>query len=149
MKDRITKKLTKGLDGNPEAQAIRQAVFVEEQGFQQEFDEIDPIALHLVVWADGTPVATGRVFPSNAAPGVWTIGRVAVQKSCRGRNFGALVVRELEQAARERGAQSFALSAQTRAKGFYEAIGYHAHGETYLDEYCPHVRMTKPAGDEK
>ena len=42
----------------------------------------------------------------------------------------------------------FILSAQVRAQGFYEAIGYHAKGETYLDEYCPHVTMTKPAGEE-
>ncbi|MFR2561523.1 MAG: hypothetical protein ACLS8R_01505 [Anaeromassilibacillus sp.] len=31
---------------------------------------------------------------------------------------------------------------------FYETIGYHAKGEIYLDEYCPHVTMTKPAGEE-
>ena len=30
----------------PEAAAIRQAVFVEEQGFQEEFDAIDRHALH-------------------------------------------------------------------------------------------------------
>ena len=32
----------------PEAAAIRQAVFVEEQGFQEEFDAIDRHALHPV-----------------------------------------------------------------------------------------------------
>lgn len=37
----------------PEAAAIRQAVFVEEQGFQEEFDAIDRHALHLLLFADG------------------------------------------------------------------------------------------------
>ena len=36
----------------PEAAAIRQAVFVEEQGFQEEFDAIDRHALHLLLFAD-------------------------------------------------------------------------------------------------
>lgn len=143
-----TKKLTKGLDGNPEARTIRQAVFVEEQGFHNEFDEIDPDALHIVLWIDSEPAATGRTFPKESEAGVWTIGRVAVMKPYRKQGLGAEVVRELEQAAKACGAQLFSLSAQLRAKGFYEAIGYRAHGETYLDEYCPHVTMTKPAGEE-
>ena len=44
----------------PEAAAIRQAVFVEEQGFQEEFDAIDRHALHLLLFADGQPVGTLR-----------------------------------------------------------------------------------------
>lgn len=46
----------------PEAAAIRQAVFVEEQGFQEEFDAIDRHALHLLLFADGRPVGTLRAF---------------------------------------------------------------------------------------
>ena len=46
----------------PEAAAIRQAVFVEEQGFQEEFDAIDGHALHLLLFADGRPVGTLRAF---------------------------------------------------------------------------------------
>lgn len=80
--------------------------------------------------------------------GVWTIGRVAVMKPYRKQGLGAEVVRELEQAAKAYGAKLFSLSAQLRAQGFYEAIGYRAYGETYLDEYCPHVAMTKPADKE-
>ena len=64
------------------------------------------------------------------------------------KGLGALVVQKLEQVAAQHGAKAFILSAQVRAQGFYEAIGYHAKGETYLDEYCPHVTMTKPAGEE-
>lgn len=146
--NQIIKKLTKGLEENPEARLIRQTVFVEEQGFQQEFDEIDPIAWHLVLWIDGAPAATGRTFLGQGKDGAWTIGRVAVVKSHRGQGLGASVVRELERAAKAQGARSFVLSAQVRAKGFYEAIGYRAHGEPYLDEYCPHVTMTKPAGKD-
>ena len=40
-----------------EAAMIRQEVFVEEQGFELEFDEIDPIAQHIVLFENGAPIA--------------------------------------------------------------------------------------------
>ena len=40
--------LSKGLTNSPDARLIRQSVFVEEQGFEYEFDDIDETALHLV-----------------------------------------------------------------------------------------------------
>ena len=52
----------------PEAAAIRQAVFVEEQGFQEEFDAIDRHALHLLLFADGRPVALCVPLQRTAAP---------------------------------------------------------------------------------
>ena len=52
----------------PEAAAIRQAVFVEEQGFQEEFDAIDRHALHLLLFADGRPVGTLRAFTEDGPP---------------------------------------------------------------------------------
>ena len=61
----------------PEAAAIRQAVFVEEQGFQEEFDAIDRHALHLLLFADGRPVGTLRAFTEDGGTR-WHIGRVAV-----------------------------------------------------------------------
>lgn len=143
----ITYKQTLGLDENPEAKRIRQTVFVEEQGFQNEFDETDPIARHVVAWEDGRPIATGRVFPKDDTKDTWTIGRVAVLPPYRGKGIGALIVRRLEQIAQDCGAREWTLSAQLRAKGFYEALGYTAHGEIYQDEFCPHISMCKRADD--
>ena len=39
-----------------EAKTIRRAVFMEEQGFQEEFDEIDGQAGHLVMFDGALPV---------------------------------------------------------------------------------------------
>lgn len=144
----ITYKQTLGLDENPEAKKIRQTVFVEEQGFQNEFDEIDPVARHVVAWEDGRPIATGRVFLKDGAKETWIIGRVAVLPPYRGKGIGALIVHQLEQIALHCGAREWTLSAQLRAKGFYENLGYTAHGNVYQDEFCPHVAMCKRADDE-
>lgn len=43
---------------------IRTLVFVEEQGFKDEFDSIDETATHLVMFDGDNPVAVGRFFPS-------------------------------------------------------------------------------------
>ena len=53
-----------GLEKNNPGYAIRQAVFVHEQGFDPnlEFDEKDMTAFHVLVFSDSVPVAVGRFF---------------------------------------------------------------------------------------
>lgn len=133
--------MEQGLDKLGDAKAIRQTVFVEEQGFCDEFDETDSIAHHLVVYSENAPVATGRVFPG--AEGEYIIGRIAVIRPYRGEGFGRIVVENLENQARVLGAKSVTLAAQTQARGFYEALGYQADGEVFLEEHCPHISMKK------
>ncbi len=125
-----------------DARDIRTRVFVEEQGFCHEFDEIDQFADCLVLYDGETPVATGRLYPSRE-PGEYILGRIAVIKSHRGQNLGAQVISLLEERARELGARCACLSAQCRAQGFYEKQGYRAESEPYLEEFCPHVTMKK------
>ena len=45
-----------------EAKNIRETVFVNEQGFNYEFDDIDDIATHLVLYTDDKAAATCRFF---------------------------------------------------------------------------------------
>lgn len=131
-----------GLENLPEAAAIRQEVFVEEQGFHNEFDDIDPIAVHLLVLEGENPVAVGRTFPDETGK-IWHLGRICVRKPWRGCHLGRKVMEGLEAAAKERGAEKLVLSAQVQAKGFYEKLGYRPYGEEYLDEFCPHIAMEK------
>lgn len=46
----------------PKCAYIRKAVFMEEQGFQQEFDEIDDRAYHALILDGETPAAVGRLY---------------------------------------------------------------------------------------
>ena len=43
-----------------EAKAIREEVFVREQGFDEEFDEEDGKAIHALLFHDGEALAVGR-----------------------------------------------------------------------------------------
>lgn len=130
--------------GLPEdAITIRKKVFVEEQGFRDEFDDIDKIALHLIVYDDGLPIATGRVFPRDMDGKVYKMGRVALLPPYRGAQIGRKVVLRLEEEAKAAGAEKVELSAQCRVQGFYERLDYIADGDIYEEESCPHIHMEK------
>lgn len=123
--------------------SIREAVFVAEQGFHDEFDEQDEKSFHLVVFYNGKAVATGRVFRSNDKDGFFTIGRVAVLKDYRNLHLGYKVMEFLEEKAKAEGAVKTELSAQCRAQEFYIKCGYKSFGEVYYDQHCPHIHMEK------
>ncbi|MCR5599709.1 MAG: GNAT family N-acetyltransferase [Ruminococcus sp.] len=124
-----------------DCKTIREAVFMAEQGFKNEFDDIDERAYHAVLYDGKKPVATGRLFSDKN--GDFIIGRIAVMKEYRGLSLGSRVVRELEKQAEDIGAKSISLSAQCRVQEFYEKIGYTATDDIHDDEGCPHVTMTK------
>lgn len=124
------------------AEQIRIAVFMEEQGFQKEFDEVDEKAVHFVLFQDDVPIGTCRVFTSDI-PGVYILGRLAVLKEHRGCNAGAMLVERALDYAREMGGWEIHLHAQLRRTGFYAKFGFMETGNIEDDEGCPHVWMTK------
>ena len=107
-----------------------------------EFDETDQAAWHLVLYENGHAAGCCRLFTSDN-PDVYILGRLAVRKSCRGRQYGERLVQGAEGWLRGRHVKRLALSAQVRVRPFYEKLGYTASGDEYLDEYCPHTRMEK------
>lgn len=123
-----------------DAKMIRQKVFVEEQGFENEFDDIDHHCLHLVVYKEDKPIGCARMFDEN---GLMTLGRIAVLKEARHLHIGSYILSVLEEKAQSLGYHEVVLSAQLRASEFYSKNGYSAYGDEYLDEFCPHVHMKK------
>lgn len=124
------------------AKDIRQEVFINEQGFINEFDDIDKRAWHLVVYDEETPLACCRFFRGDT-PNEFIIGRLAVLKEHRGKQLGALMMQEAEKYIKSISGEKLSLSAQLRVKEFYEKQGFTASGETYFDEYCEHIHMEK------
>ena len=56
-----------------EAREIRETVFVKEQGFHDEFDELDAAAKHLVLYDEEVPIETCRFFRRKLL-GDYTVG---------------------------------------------------------------------------
>ncbi len=125
-----------------ESKHIRQTVFIDEQGFENEFDNIDEIATHIVVFNDNKPIATCRVFfdePHNA----FMIGRIAVLKEFRSKHIGEMLMNIAHDTVKEMGGDCIMLSAQVRASEFYKKQGYTMTGDEYDDEGVPHILMVK------
>lgn len=135
--------ITKEYDYLPEeAKKIRSDVFVKEQGFVEEFDEIDKVAKHIVTYECEQPISTCRIYFDNQNQS-FIIGRIAVIKEHRGKNIGAKMLKAAENCIIQNGGKSAMLSAQVRVVEFYEKQGYTKYGDTYMDEDCPHIWMKK------
>lgn len=126
----------------PEAREIRETVFIKEQGFQNEYDEIDQIAKHIVIYDGEKAVATCRIFWCDEENS-HHIGRIAVLKEYRGTGLGGLIMSEAEKLTKSMGGKTLKLGGQIRAAGFYDKIGYERCGEEYLDEGYPHIPFVK------
>ena len=126
-----------------DAVAIRTTVFVEEQGFQEEFDSIDHEAIHFVAYEDGSPIATCRIFADTEDAETYILGRFAVLSPCRGRGVGREMMQAVEQYAAQLGISRLRLHAQCRVEKFYQRLRFSTYGEIELEENCPHVWMEK------
>ena len=132
MEDKLEYKITYGKEDFTDARLIRQHVFVEEQGFENEFDEIDEYAYHLVIYQNDEAIATGRMYEKDQETMI--LGRIAIIKECRKIGLGSKIVLRLENEAKQLGYIITQLSAQQRAHGIYEKLGYQTQGEVYYNE---------------
>lgn len=123
-----------------DARIIREKVFIEEQNFKNEFDEIDKEACHLVFYDNQMPVATARFYKINDE---YHIGRIAVIKEFRKKHLGSFILKTIENEIKKEGGNRISLLAQVRVCDFYKKNGYKQIGTPYYDEYCEHITMEK------
>lgn len=123
--------------------ALRRAVFIEEQGIREEdeWDDLDGAAIHLLAWQDGAPVGTARILTQGETG---KIGRVCVLPEARGTGLGRQLIRAGMDVLQARpGITRAKLGAQTHAIGFYEKLGFVADGPIYDDAGIPHRDMIR------
>lgn len=126
----------------PEALDIRTEVFVKEQGFVDEEDEIDGLATHLVAYKDEKPIATCRFFKERGGE-EFVLGRLCVLKEKRSAGVGTRLLLEAEKGARALGAPALKLHSQIGAREFYQKCGYEQSGEVELEQGKEHIWMKK------
>lgn len=125
-----------------DARKIREEVFVQEQGFQNEIDQTDNVARHFVMYDGKEPIAVCRVYESERK-GEFILGRLAVAKQYRGKNYGSEMVRAAVSFVTANGGNTLSLHAQCRVKEFYSSLGFHEYGVVEEEEGCPHIWMKK------
>lgn len=117
---------------------IRGEVFIIEQAvpWVEEFDDDDKTADLFNAYVQGTAVGAARLVGQK-------IGRVALLKPYRSQGIGKHLMFALEEHAVHKGIETLQLAAQTAVIPFYEACGYTAYGDTFLDANIPHRMMEK------
>ncbi|MBU3582527.1 GNAT family N-acetyltransferase [Polynucleobacter sp. 15G-AUS-farblos] len=128
-------------EASKQAYAIRQTVFIEEQGIPKELelDEFDPIAWHALAFWEDQCIGTGRLVAVNQNAG--QIGRMAVLADFRGQGFGKAILIQLIDLAANQGMSTLTLHAQVSAIPFYEKFGFMAQGSIYEEAGIPHRNM--------
>ena len=122
--------------------AIRTCVFTNEQGADadNEFDEYDKTSLFAVLYEGDKPVGTARI--AETAAGI-KIGRIAILKECRGKGYGADIVKAVTDRAFDMGADKVLVDAQNYAVPFYEKLGFKVIGAEITDRGLPHIPMCR------
>ncbi len=131
------------------ARSIREKVFCDEQGVlpEEDFDGSDRHSESVVLLIEEPPnspkkpVATGRIIVG--ARGEATLGRIACVKEERGKGYGAVIVKELMRRCGEKGFDTVYVHSQTRAKGFYEKLGFKEYGDVYMEAGIAHINMVR------
>jgi predicted GNAT family N-acyltransferase len=143
-----------GTEDIANARAVREAVFVNEQGVNPdiEFDAFDAMAWHAVAMDDQTPIATGRVYLDK---GEFHIDRLSVLPDYRGFGVGDAVIRLLLDRALMAGAGGVHIASLLPTKDFYKKFGFEEAGEPYtlpgdermhIDLYADRESIVLPHG---
>ncbi|MBZ5752308.1 GNAT family N-acetyltransferase [Metabacillus rhizolycopersici] len=124
---------------------IRKEVFVEEQGvpLEDEFDEFDKLndlCEHILVYYNEQPVGTGRL---RVVDGVGKLERICILEPYRKFGLGKIIINTLEEIAKEKGISRVKLHGQTQAEGFYKKLGYHTSSDIFMEDGIPHLLMVK------
>ena len=116
---------------------IRYEVFVDEQNVPEELeiDGLDGEAKHVLTFADGLPIGTGRILSDGH------VGRVAVLKNFRGLGIGKSIMKELIKCAQDLSLEKVWLSSQWHAHSFYLDLGFVCVGEIYKEAGIDHIKM--------
>lgn len=124
---------------------IRKEVFVEEQGFPlefefDEFDTLNALSEHILVYYNEKPVGTGRL---RVVDGLGKLERICILEPYRKFGLGKIILKTLEEIAKQQGITQVKLHGQTQAEGFYKKLGYRTSSDVFMEDGGPHLLMIK------
>jgi len=124
--------------------AIRTEVFVHEQKClpSEEFDELDAVAQHYLLFENELAVATGRFRKTDK--GI-KLERIATLIQHRGKGYATKLLNHLMSVAQTTYGENnyFYLHAQVSVKPLYEKLGFLPYGNTFIEADIVHQAMEK------
>lgn len=123
-----------------ECLAIRQKVFVDEQGLfsVSDRDDHDDGALHIAAVYKDKIIGTVRIYKDK--DGIWWGGRLAVSKRFRGR-AGRLLVQKAVEIVQSRKADHFKAYVQIENINFFKNLNWKPVGAVFYYHEKPHQLM--------
>lgn len=124
------------------AEDIRNIVFIKEQGFIVDLDDLDKTCMHIVMYYNDIPVGTARILKESDT--VYHIGRFAILKEYRNKGLGSRLLHECENFVKTNNIKIIRLDAQYDKRKFYLTNGYKILDKNlFLDENYPHIKLIK------
>ena len=122
---------------------IRQEVFIIEQNCNYlDADNIDQHSHHLIGLVDNEIIAYMRIVKPSYVYKELSFGRILVKKQYRGEGIG----RQLMKKAIDIFGPQYnviVMSAQLYLIDFYQDFDFIVHGEQYLEDNIPHIKMVR------
>lgn len=116
-------------------------VFVCEQHIHYlDEDNIDYTATHFSLRKKGLVIAYARLF-KDTEKGVVRIGRMLTVERKQG--YGKYLMEKMATYARNKGAHTLRIHAQTQAVTFYEQLGFKTVSDVFMEAEIPHVTMER------
>lgn len=138
MTNPFTVSLVSWHDGEPLLKAVREAVFIVEQGVpaELEWDGLDETCRHaLALSHQGDAIGCGRMLANGH------IGRIAVLPQWRKQKVGTAIMEALLDYARAHDYPQVDVDAQTYAVPFYHRFDFVEQGKVFIDAGLPHIKM--------
>ena len=122
--------------------ALRFNVFViEQECIYPEFDAVDSNAEHMLFQDKNQLAGYLRIY--NDKDGYARIGRIVIDPSYRGKEYGKLIINKaIKHITSSYSNKIIKINAQEHLKAFYESFGFIQKGVSYLDCGIPHIDMT-------
>ncbi len=119
---------------------LRTKVFIEEQGvpIEEEIEADEGRYLHCCIYQRLELIAYARVSLTNPIG----IGRVCVQRKYRNQGYGKKIMQYAELQIPMHSVE-IQIHAQAHAQSFYEALGYIAYGQRFMEAGIEHIAMKK------
>ena len=121
---------------------IRKKVFCEEQKISEdiEFDNLDDICEHFLVFNDQIAIATARVRKKEDY--VYKIERVAVLISYRKLKVGTLLIKQIIDLYQKIDKKnSIILHSQISVENFYKNLNFISYGKEFAEDGILHIAM--------
>ena len=122
---------------------LREEVLRQPLGMSLKDEDLSMDAEDLIFIAISGDKVVGCLMLHELSPTLVKLRQMAVYDNWQGKNIGRMLVEAAEKYSFGHGYKKITLHARIVARGFYEKLGYVAHGGTFSEVGIEHVVMEK------